>query len=181
LNAINITNTTATLTWNNVGATSYLVTWRKQTGGSALTATTTAASYNISALQSCKGYKFQVRATCPGGANYTSVWYNFSTTGSHCRTIGESTVSVADDMFEPVFFPNPFNDVIQFDLLLETGSYVQVDLMDLTGKLVKHLVEQNMQQGENSVQIETGNLSRGIYFARTITGDKNYYTKLVKQ
>ncbi|HLG33317.1 MAG TPA: choice-of-anchor B family protein [Bacteroidia bacterium] len=178
LNAINITNTTATLTWNNVGATSYLVTWRKQVGGGASTATTTATSHNISGLQSCKKYKFQVRATCPDATNYTSAWKNFSTTGSHCRTLDENT---SDDIFAPWFFPNPFDNEIQFDLLLETGSYVQVDLMDLTGKLVKHLVEQNMQQGDNTVQIETGNLSPGIYIARTTAGEKNYYTKLVKQ
>ncbi|MBK5283884.1 MAG: choice-of-anchor B family protein [Bacteroidia bacterium] len=178
LNAINITNNSATLTWNNVGAASYLVTWRKQVGGGASSATTTATSHNISGLQSCKGYKFQVRATCPGGANYTSVWKNFSTTGSHCRILDENS---SDDIFAPWFFPTPFNSEIQFNLFLETDSYVQVDLMDLTGKLVKHLVEQNMQQGKNTVQIETGILSPGIYIARTVAGEKNYYTKLVKQ
>lgn len=178
LNAISITNTTATLTWNNVGATSYLVTWRKQTGGGAFTATTTATSHNISALQSCKGYKFQVRATCPGGAMYTSAWRNFSTTGTHCRTLDEN---ITEDIYAPWFFTNPFVNEIQFDLLLETDCYVAVDLMDLTGKLVKHLIGQNMPQGENTVQAETGNISPGIYIAKTIAGEKTYYSKLIRQ
>lgn len=182
LNAINITNTTATLTWNNVNAISYLVSWKKQQGGGAAsTATTTSSSLNITGLQACKGYKFQVAATCVGGAIYTSVWKNFSTTGSNCRPIGVNTDPSDYSVFEPVFFPNPFTNELQFDLFLATDSYVQVDLMDLTGKLVKHLVAQDMPEGDNTVSVETGNLSPGVYIARTIIGEENYYTKLVKQ
>ncbi|HKR05674.1 MAG TPA: choice-of-anchor B family protein [Bacteroidia bacterium] len=183
LNAINITGTTATLTWNNVNAISYLVTWRKQQGGSASSATTTATSYNISGLQSCKAYKFQVEATCLGGAKYTSVWKNFSTTGSNCKPPGENPDMSAytEDMLVPVFYPNPFTNKIKFDLLLEEGSYVQVDLMDMTGKLVTHLLQHSMLKGDNTVQIETTNLLPGIYIAKTTAGEKNYYTRLVKQ
>ena len=179
LNAINITSNSATLTWNDVGALSYLVSWKKQSGGSTSTATTTIPTHNITGLQSCKAYKFQVRATCTGGANYTSAWKNFNTTGSNCKF--QAVDLYADETLEPVFFPNPFTDEMQLDLFLETGGYVQVDLMDLTGKLVRHLVRQNMPEGDNPVRIETGNLSPGIYIARTIVGEKYYYSKLVKQ
>jgi hypothetical protein len=179
LNAINITSTTATLTWNEAYGASYLVSWKKVSGGSTSSATTTALSLNITGLQSCKAYKFQVRSNCIGGGTFTSAWKNFNTIGPNCKfeyadlNSGSST--------EPAFYPNPFVNELQVDLFLETGSHVKVELMDLTGKLVMHLSDLQMPEGDNTVRIETGELAKGIYVAKTTAGDRIYYSRLVKQ
>jgi len=71
-------------------------------------------------------------------------------------------------------YPNPFNPVtkIRFTIPLsppEGGNLVRLQVFDLSGKLVKTLVENNLKAGEYEVEFDSGGLSSGVYYYRLST------------
>lgn len=70
--------------------------------------------------------------------------------------------------------PNPFNDEIQLRFSLPESRQVDIDIVDVTGKIVYSQSLGNLPQGLNRHQIDTSHLNDGVYFvnARTEKGVK---------
>lgn len=66
-------------------------------------------------------------------------------------------------------YPNPFNPntVIRFDL--PNNSYVNLDVYDISGKLVKKLISKEMSLGKYSVEFNGEGLNSGLYFYKLTT------------
>ncbi len=78
-----ITNSTATLTWANSGASSYNLQWKTTAGATWTTVTgLTGTSYSLSSLSTCTAYQFQVQGVCSATSSsaYSSP-ASFTTTG----------------------------------------------------------------------------------------------------
>jgi alkaline phosphatase D len=60
-------------------------------------------------------------------------------------------------------YPNPFNSVFTVQFYLEKSVPVKVQLVDITGKLVKQNTLSGFQQGVNYLDIHADELSRGNY------------------
>lgn len=77
-------------------------------------------------------------------------------------------------------YPNPFNPVtnIKYQIArLANGqiknSYVKLEVFDVSGRIIKTLVNREQKPGEYSVEFDGSNLSSGIYFYRIqITNEK---------
>lgn len=63
-------------------------------------------------------------------------------------------------------YPNPFNPstTIQFDIPKQ--SKVTLKIIDMLGREVATLVDENLQPGEHKVIFDTGKLPSGVYFYR---------------
>ena len=63
-------------------------------------------------------------------------------------------------------FPNPSNDQVSiaFDLLEDKN--VEVTLTDVLGKTVKTISEQRLGNGNHTLNIAVGDISKGIYFVK---------------
>jgi hypothetical protein len=70
---------------------------------------------------------------------------------------------------------------MKVNIFLDTESLVKIELYDLTGKLLHQLAAQYITSGDNLLQLDVRHFSTGLYIAKTISGDKTYYTKLSKQ
>ena len=70
-------------------------------------------------------------------------------------------------------YPNPAVDILQLDV--EEARVITVEIFDLTGRMVKRMVE-----GGASVSIEIGGLAPGIYVARLSTGNGASSLRFVK-
>ncbi len=105
--------------------------------------------------------------------------------------LGESPTSIPDQKTSglPITkfdlqqnYPNPFNPVTYIDYRLPVQSKVQLNIYNLTGQMVKSLVDSNQPKGVHRVEwhgTDQNNLpvASGIYFYRLETDD---FTKVMK-
>lgn len=80
-------------------------------------------------------------------------------------------------------FPNPFNPVTQISYSLSNQAFVNLEIFDIRGSLVKQLVNGNEPAGYKSIEFNASGLASGIYFYRlSATGSKgeNYINKIMK-
>lgn len=76
-------------------------------------------------------------------------------------------------------YPNPFNPITTISYNLPKSSFVELDIFDISGKLVEKLVSENKKAGSFSVIWNASNRSSGIYFYRLTTNDFISSKKLV--
>ncbi|MEL6844402.1 MAG: T9SS type A sorting domain-containing protein, partial [Bacteroidota bacterium] len=87
----------------------------------------------------------------------------------------------ADNITEMSWSPNPSQDVASFQFELAEASAVQIDLLDLQGKLVdrKAMVE-SLEAGTHTIKWNVADLPAGVYFARIKTAREERTVKWIK-
>ncbi len=67
-------------------------------------------------------------------------------------------------------YPNPAADyaIINFNLL--TNQHVNIELLDINGKIIRKIASSNFSEGNYSLQINTSDLVGGIYFIKNTVG-----------
>lgn len=78
---------------------------------------------------------------------------------------------------EMILFPNPTADLMNVTLLLEKVEYLQFEIYDLTGKMVKVLLREKVKAGKNNFSFSTSPLSNGIYFLKVTSSNKEILTQ----
>jgi hypothetical protein len=76
-------------------------------------------------------------------------------------------------------YPNPFNSSTIIEYALPKEGFVSIKLYDITGRLVKQLVNEQKPSGRHKTTIESGNLASGIYIYSLRVNDININKKLV--
>ncbi|HRN26562.1 MAG: T9SS type A sorting domain-containing protein [Ignavibacteriaceae bacterium] len=66
-------------------------------------------------------------------------------------------------------YPNPFNPETNIDYMLPIETIVNISLYDITGRMIKELVNEKKQPGYYTVKLKGDELSSGIYFYRLFT------------
>lgn len=66
-------------------------------------------------------------------------------------------------------FPNPFNPTTTISFSLPTAEHVSLTVMDVLGRTIAHLLDEDRGPGFHSVQFRAQNLSGGIYLYRMQT------------
>ena len=68
-------------------------------------------------------------------------------------------------------FPNPFNPTTTISFSLPHSAKVEVNIFDITGRLVETLADQRFEAGAHSLIFDGSSLPSGIYFARLRAGE----------
>ncbi len=76
-------------------------------------------------------------------------------------------------------YPNPFNPTTNISFTLAKASHVKLDVYNITGQLVKTIVDQDLALGNHTVTFDATNLASGIYFYRIITDNFTATKKMV--
>lgn len=76
-------------------------------------------------------------------------------------------------------YPNPFNPVTKINFSIPKSGFVKINIYDETGKLIKSIVNETLNQGLYSVDFDGSNLSSGIYFYKMETTDFTDIKKMV--
>ena len=99
----------------------------------------------------------------------------------------EGSVGITDrNELTPTFYslsqnyPNPFNPLTTIRYQLPVGGNVNLQMFDLTGRLVQTLVDENKQAGDYTIIWNAQNVSSGIYFYRIQTEGFTSVKKCVK-
>ncbi|HLP22216.1 MAG TPA: T9SS type A sorting domain-containing protein, partial [Chitinophagales bacterium] len=77
--------------------------------------------------------------------------------------------------------PNPTSDVLNVSYELSEVTPVKISVLDLAGRTVIDLQNENQGKGAHQQNILVGNLADGIYLLNFNTGKGQFNTKFVKQ
>jgi alkaline phosphatase D len=76
-------------------------------------------------------------------------------------------------------YPNPFDQLNTLHYSLSQAAQVRIGLFDINGKLVRTLVNQRMQPGIFSLQLNAGDLAQGTYIYKIQINEQIYTAKVV--
>lgn len=87
--------------------------------------------------------------------------------------IGEQFTTLAG------IFPNPATDQLTLRYFLSESSRVNLQIIDLSGKAVKQIVNGTMAAGEHLQHISIGQLPKGVYLVRMQTPEMVQTERLI--
>lgn len=93
------------------------------------------------------------------------------------KTINFSHVSIDEIESEDIsIYPNPADNKINIELHDEQIESAQIEIIDTTGRSIYI----NNTSSNNEISIDVSNLSKGIYFIKLNTEDRQYIQKFIK-
>lgn len=78
-----------------------------------------------------------------------------------------------------VVFPNPAQDLANINMTMPSNEVVSVELYDVTGKLQGTQAYGKLAAGKQNLQLNTADLTNGVYFVRIMAGNVNQTVRLV--
>ncbi|MFN8286319.1 MAG: T9SS type A sorting domain-containing protein [Chitinophagales bacterium] len=196
-------STTQAITVSNAGTYDVTVTQNGCTGGSsgAITVNVTATpnanitvgSGNVLTVaggaSSYQWYHNQTLINTATDSSYTvpsgqSGLYSVIASNGACADTGTVTISGIENLFDVSNFsllPNPANDNVSVNYTIVSATKLQVVLLDLTGKIVSELVNDNQAAGKHSFNFNVAALPAGVYLVNFRTEAGSFNTKFIKQ
>jgi hypothetical protein len=82
---------------------------------------------------------------------------------------------------EVSIYPNPTQNTTEVSYTLANNSTVEIQVVDITGKIIYNTELGTQNAGRNSVSIDASNYNNGIYYVTIVTGDSKVTKKFVKK
>jgi len=76
-------------------------------------------------------------------------------------------------------YPNPANSTININFALDKSAKVDVEIYDITGKVVKTISSNNLASGANSVSVDVSTLEAGSYLYSINANGNKMFSKFV--
>lgn len=100
----------------------------------------------------------------------------------HTNTGGVTSISDNNKYFPEEYvleqnFPNPFNAGTIIDYSLSQNAFIELSIFNITGKMVKTLLNKYQNPGNYKVIFKSGDLPSGIYFYRLMINNSIQITK----
>ncbi|MCX6162121.1 MAG: T9SS type A sorting domain-containing protein [Ignavibacteriae bacterium] len=76
-------------------------------------------------------------------------------------------------------YPNPFNSMTKINYQIPSQGFVTIKIYDVTGRLIKTLLNDIRDAGEYSVLFDAGGLSSGVYFYSFVSGNFTSVKKMM--
>lgn len=161
LSATNISVASAKLKWDAAaGAIQYKVQYAVDSMSAPWTSKTINASktaITIMGLAANKSYKWKVRSICGEEKSEYSAKQVFTT----ALRIGNEDVSTRVSVY-----PNPFRSVLSVAFDVDQPSMVTIDLLDVTGRKVKTVLDEKRETGNHELIVQKTNLPAGVYLLK---------------
>lgn len=74
-------------------------------------------------------------------------------------------------------YPNPAQDNTMVEFTTENRENINVEIIDLTGKVVQNVFSGELANGTHQFPVQTAELSAGIYLVRLVTDEGKYITR----
>ncbi|MBI1185679.1 T9SS type A sorting domain-containing protein [bacterium] len=112
----------------------------------------------------------------PGKVAWANGWTGVEAYGIADFTSTSSVAPVATNVKEVTLYPNPASNNVRLAFSLENNDQVQIQIVDLTGKVVMNLGSKNFTSGYNSLDINTSAITSGVYFINMVS-DNTFATQ----
>jgi hypothetical protein len=73
-------------------------------------------------------------------------------------------------------YPNPFNSMTNVKFKMPESGIAAINIYDVSGRLVKKLLNENLQPGEYNYNFNADDLTSGLYFYRLIINGSNSFS-----
>ena len=103
--------------------------------------------------------------------------YFFQLVAETNNTVGIAELPVAEDL---KFFPNPVTDIANLQFTLEESKEVVVEVYNTLGQRSLAVPLLNLNQGENTVELDLGKLTEGLYFMEIKSATERQTVKFFK-
>ncbi len=90
---------------------------------------------------------------------------------------GVETMTSSDN--QASIYPNPFSESVSVDFNLEDATFLRLELVDATGKLIRLLLEDRVKAGKNQISFSESHLPAGSYFLLGKGQGKTLFSKTV--
>ncbi len=108
--------------------------------------------------------------TYPANGTYIVKLIAFSTGGidTTTQTIKILATGVADinNISSLVMYPNPAQNELNIEFVLDKKAPVSVQIIDISGRIVKEVMNENLSTGNNNININLNEVKNGFYFVR---------------
>jgi len=176
LSVVNITGTSAKLKWDAVaGGVGYKVRYKVDNTSEWQYRSASGNSKPITGLSSNTVYKWEVKTFCHIVPNVSSDWSPKQefTTGS-LRMGMEQALS-----FD--LYPNPAKDHAAIQFTLPQSSHLIIKVYDVSGKEFVTILDDDVEQGDHSLLLNTHQFSKGVYLVKIISDSGIENQKLTVQ
>jgi len=157
-------------------------------------------TYTLSSIPNATSYIWQLPSGVTGSSSTNSISVNFTNTAQsgNISVMAHNNCGNSDTVSFPIVvqnctginevnktisnlkvFPNPFSNTTTFTYKLKENQKVNLCIYDITGRLVKQLVNENQSQGEHTLSFNAAGLQAGIYYYRLEAGDEVATGKLI--
>jgi hypothetical protein len=175
----NITGTSAKLNWVIVpGAIGYKVRYKIAGTPDWTTLHSIDNDKNLHELSPNAEYAWQVKSICGVLPVVSSDWSTkqYFTTGDF--TLSESIVH---ETTSSEVYPNPISEAATVSFFSTEASPVVIELIDVNGRSLKVIADENFSEGKHEVTFNRESLSAGIYFLQMKTDEGVMMKKLIVQ
>ncbi len=117
--------------------------------------------------------------TTDGGLTWAIVEYTLLTAPAN-KSLGNN-VNTANTFSIAQNYPNPFNPSTKISYSIPADGFVNMTVLDITGKEVSTLMNSFQKTGSYTLNFDAKNLSSGVYFYRiNVNGANVNFTKTMK-
>ncbi|PLW95424.1 MAG: hypothetical protein C0593_14185 [Marinilabiliales bacterium] len=93
--------------------------------------------------------------------------------------IGVEGIASSNFVTDIIIYPNPFSENAVLSFSLNNSTFIQVDIIDLTGKSGNSVFSGILNSGEHKISIRQQDLCEGVYFLRIHNENYSYIKKMV--
>ncbi|HCN36134.1 MAG TPA: hypothetical protein DIS94_00275 [Bacteroidetes bacterium] len=111
-----------------------------------------------------KNYSYSDLNLISGKYNYRLKQIDYNGNFKYYNLESEVIVGVPDKYLLSQNYPNPFNPITKINFELSNAGFVKLEVYDLTGRLVKTLINENKPAGYYEVEFNGNNFASGVYF-----------------
>jgi hypothetical protein len=129
-----------------------------------------------------------IHLTQDGNGNPINYWYPAAPGGSvrvgytlHLESAYAGLNKNEENVLNISCFPNPSSNNVTVDFVLTENADVKLEVVDLSGRLVYESEELNYTIGQHSMNIESNQWTKGIYFIKLNANEKSKTVKFIKQ
>ncbi|HJY63062.1 MAG TPA: SBBP repeat-containing protein [Ignavibacteria bacterium] len=158
-------NDYATIKYNSSGVQQWIQTYNAANGGD--------VSVSIAVNDSGNVYVTGFSSGSSTGMDYATIKYS--------QSVGINPISseMPSDFNLLQNYPNPFNPKTVISYQLKVNSYVNLKVIDITGREVAQLTNEFKQAGYYTIEFDGSNLASGVYFYKIRAGDFTDVKKMV--
>ncbi|MEI6595698.1 MAG: T9SS type A sorting domain-containing protein [Bacteroidota bacterium] len=108
----------------------------------------------------------------------------FTSTGLATQKLilnGSNTTGVADlnNISSFVMYPNPAQNELNIEFVLDKKAPVTIQIIDISGRIVKEVMNENLSTGNNTININMNEVNNGFYFVRIESMNGTKVTRLM--
>ncbi len=113
------------------------------------------------------------------GTHGRGYWTSSSLVGIDEEDGEEKIIESQEDLSNLKIYPNPMNETGFIEVELKEDAQVNIQIFDLSGKLVSNIENRNLRRGNNKIQFNAGDFRNGTYIASVQTADEVKVAKFV--